>query len=31
MQDAGAAGIIYTDIAKDGMLAVPNIERTQSW
>lgn len=28
MQDAGAAGIIYTDIAKDGMLAGPNIEAT---
>lgn len=28
MQDAGSAGIIYTDIAKDGMLAGPNIEAT---
>lgn len=28
MQDVGAAGIIYTDIAKDGMLAGPNIEAT---
>ncbi|HSW62730.1 MAG TPA: 1-(5-phosphoribosyl)-5-[(5-phosphoribosylamino)methylideneamino]imidazole-4-carboxamide isomerase [Dissulfurispiraceae bacterium] len=30
MQDSGAAGIIYTDIAKDGMLAGPNIEATAS-
>jgi phosphoribosylformimino-5-aminoimidazole carboxamide ribotide isomerase len=28
MQDAGASGIIYTDIAKDGMLIGPNIEAT---
>ncbi len=28
MQEAGAAGVIYTDIAKDGMLAGPNIEAT---
>jgi len=26
MQDAGAAGIIYTDISRDGMLTGPNIE-----
>jgi len=26
MQDYGSAGIIYTDIAKDGMLSGPNIE-----
>ena len=26
MQDYGCAGIIYTDIAKDGMLSGPNIE-----
>ena len=26
MQDIGCAGIIYTDIAKDGMLSGPNIE-----
>jgi len=26
MQDAGAAGIIYTDISRDGMLSGPNIE-----
>ncbi|KAF0184509.1 MAG: phosphoribosylformimino-5-aminoimidazole carboxamide ribotide isomerase [Nitrospirae bacterium] len=30
MQDSGAAGVIYTDIAKDGMLAGPNIEATAS-
>jgi phosphoribosylformimino-5-aminoimidazole carboxamide ribotide isomerase len=28
MQEAGAAGVIYTDIAKDGMLVGPNIEAT---
>ena len=26
MQDIGAAGIIYTDISRDGMLTGPNIE-----
>jgi phosphoribosylformimino-5-aminoimidazole carboxamide ribotide isomerase len=26
MQDAGAAGIIYTDISRDGMLTGPNLE-----
>jgi phosphoribosylformimino-5-aminoimidazole carboxamide ribotide isomerase len=26
MQDAGTAGIIYTDISRDGMLSGPNIE-----
>ncbi len=26
MRDAGAAGIIYTDISRDGMLSGPNIE-----
>jgi phosphoribosylformimino-5-aminoimidazole carboxamide ribotide isomerase len=26
MQDAGAAGIIYTDISRDGMLTGPNVE-----
>ena len=29
MKDAGAAGIIYTDIARDGMLTGPNIEATR--
>jgi phosphoribosylformimino-5-aminoimidazole carboxamide ribotide isomerase len=29
MQDFGCAGIIYTDIAKDGMLSGPNIEAVQ--
>jgi phosphoribosylformimino-5-aminoimidazole carboxamide ribotide isomerase len=29
MQDYGAAGIIYTDISKDGMLTGPNIETTR--
>ncbi|MGO9379469.1 MAG: 1-(5-phosphoribosyl)-5-[(5-phosphoribosylamino)methylideneamino]imidazole-4-carboxamide isomerase [Dissulfurispiraceae bacterium] len=29
MQDIGCAGIIYTDIAKDGMLSGPNIEAVQ--
>lgn len=29
MQEYGAAGIIYTDIARDGMLAGPNIEATR--
>lgn len=28
MQDYGAAGVIYTDIAKDGMMTGPNIEAT---
>ncbi|MBF0558583.1 MAG: 1-(5-phosphoribosyl)-5-[(5-phosphoribosylamino)methylideneamino]imidazole-4-carboxamide isomerase [Nitrospirae bacterium] len=28
MQDYGAAGIIYTDISKDGMMLGPNIEAT---
>ena len=26
MQDIGAAGIVYTDISRDGMLTGPNIE-----
>jgi phosphoribosylformimino-5-aminoimidazole carboxamide ribotide isomerase len=30
MQDLGVAGIIYTDISKDGMLSGPNIEATQA-
>lgn len=29
MEGLGAAGIIYTDIARDGMLTGPNIEATQ--
>lgn len=29
MQDYGAAGIIYTDILKDGMMTGPNIEATR--
>ncbi|MGO9015042.1 MAG: 1-(5-phosphoribosyl)-5-[(5-phosphoribosylamino)methylideneamino]imidazole-4-carboxamide isomerase [Dissulfurispiraceae bacterium] len=29
MQKHGAAGIIYTDISKDGMMAGPNIEATR--
>ncbi len=29
MQDDGAAGIIYTDISKDGMMTGPNIEATE--
>jgi phosphoribosylformimino-5-aminoimidazole carboxamide ribotide isomerase len=29
MQDCGAAGIIYTDISRDGMLTGPNIEATR--
>ncbi len=29
MQDFGCAGIIYTDIAKDGMLSGPNIDAVQ--
>lgn len=29
MQGYGAAGIIYTDIAKDGMMSGPNIEATR--
>ena len=29
MKEAGAAGIIYTDIARDGMLSGPNIEATR--
>ncbi len=29
MQEYGAAGIIYTDISKDGMLTGPNIEATR--
>ncbi len=29
MQEYGAAGIIYTDISKDGMMVGPNIEATQ--
>ncbi|MBA4348722.1 MAG: 1-(5-phosphoribosyl)-5-((5-phosphoribosylamino)methylideneamino)imidazole-4-carboxamide isomerase [Thermodesulfovibrio sp.] len=29
MQEYGAAGIIYTDIARDGMLTGPNIEATR--
>lgn len=29
MQEYGAAGIIYTDISKDGMLTGPNIETTR--
>ena len=29
MQDNGAAGIIYTDISKDGMMTGPNIEATR--
>lgn len=29
MQDAGAAGIIYTDIKRDGMLSGPNIDATR--
>ncbi len=29
MQDYGAAGIIYTDITKDGMMTGPNIEATR--
>ena len=29
MQGYGAAGIIYTDISKDGMLSGPNIEATR--
>lgn len=29
MQDFGAAGIIYTDISKDGMMTGPNIEATR--
>jgi phosphoribosylformimino-5-aminoimidazole carboxamide ribotide isomerase len=29
MQDYGAAGIIYTDISKDGMMIGPNIETTR--
>lgn len=29
MQDFGCAGVIYTDIAKDGMLSGPNIEAVQ--
>jgi len=28
MQECGAAGIIYTDISRDGMLSGPNIEAT---
>ncbi|MEW5746914.1 MAG: 1-(5-phosphoribosyl)-5-[(5-phosphoribosylamino)methylideneamino]imidazole-4-carboxamide isomerase [Nitrospirota bacterium] len=28
MQDFGAAGIIYTDISKDGMMTGPNVEAT---
>ncbi|MBF0319576.1 MAG: 1-(5-phosphoribosyl)-5-[(5-phosphoribosylamino)methylideneamino]imidazole-4-carboxamide isomerase [Nitrospirae bacterium] len=28
VEDSGAAGIIYTDIAKDGMLMGPNVEAT---
>jgi phosphoribosylformimino-5-aminoimidazole carboxamide ribotide isomerase len=30
MQDSGAAGIIYTDIARDGMMTGPNIAATAS-
>src|SRR5208283_4757131 len=29
MQNYGAAGIIYTDISKDGMMVGPNIEATR--
>ncbi len=29
MQESGAAGIIYTDISRDGMLSGPNIEATR--
>lgn len=29
MQDIGVAGIIYTDISKDGMMTGPNIEATR--
>jgi phosphoribosylformimino-5-aminoimidazole carboxamide ribotide isomerase len=29
MQDYGVAGIIYTDILKDGMMTGPNIETTR--
>lgn len=29
MQDSGAAGIIYTDISKDGMMTGPNVEATR--
>jgi len=29
MQELGAAGIIYTDISKDGMMSGPNIEATR--
>lgn len=29
MQDNGAAGIIYTDISRDGMMSGPNIEATR--
>ncbi len=29
MQECGAAGIIYTDISKDGMMTGPNIEATR--
>lgn len=29
MKDAGAAGIIYTDISRDGMLTGPNFEATE--
>src|SRR5208283_290150 len=29
MQERGAAGIIYTDISKDGMMSGPNIEATR--
>jgi phosphoribosylformimino-5-aminoimidazole carboxamide ribotide isomerase len=28
MEECGAAGIIYTDISKDGMMAGPNVEAT---
>ncbi|MEK6727021.1 MAG: 1-(5-phosphoribosyl)-5-[(5-phosphoribosylamino)methylideneamino]imidazole-4-carboxamide isomerase [Deltaproteobacteria bacterium] len=30
LEDAGVAGIIYTDISRDGMLKGPNIEGTKS-
>jgi phosphoribosylformimino-5-aminoimidazole carboxamide ribotide isomerase len=30
MQDAGAAGIIYTDISRDGMLSGPNIDAMEN-
>lgn len=29
MQDNGAAGVIYTDISKDGMMTGPNVEATR--